>query len=217
MRIAILLFSVLFAFPCLAQIAEVETGTGPLKYGEARVSRFQAGCEVTASQGACRNIRVMVAVPLECAEQQVTVVEEDFSREVTKVDYRVLDGHSDGGARQMLVIIPQLAAGATARAVVTFEVRTRPILPAEGTARLQLVVPDKPDRDLRQYLTASPYIEARDKRIRTAALDVWKSFDESSEATPAWTRIEALYDHMLDHATHFATAPPIATAAVRCL
>ncbi len=194
-----------------AQIAEVEAPTGPLGYGETVVTKFQAGCEVTATRGGCRNIRVMIAVPLECAEQQVTILEEDFSREVGKVTYRILDGDAGGGARQMLVTIPNLPAGATARAVVTFEVRGRPIESPNDDLKLTLVVPAKPDRELRKYLIASPYIEARDGRIRTIAGDVWHEAGESAdEAAPNetpeattkvadWTRIEALYDYVLEN------------------
>ena len=182
-----------------AQIAEVDQETGPLKYGEPQVSRFQAGAEVTASRGACRNIRVMVAVPLECPEQEVTVVEEDFSREVGKVNYRLLDG----GARQMLITIPRLNAGATARAVVTFEVRGRAILPPEEEATVLLELPERPSRDIRRYLAASPYIEARDKRIRSLAGELWHQAVEvdgqvASEPT-AWQRIETLYDYVQDN------------------
>ena len=53
------------------QIAtEDQPSAGP-RYGEAQTIRFRVGAEITASRGACRNIVAMVAVPLECPEQQV--------------------------------------------------------------------------------------------------------------------------------------------------
>ncbi len=197
-----LLSILLVSTSAVAQIADVAESTGPLDYGEVVVSKFRAGCEVTAANGGCRNIRVMIAVPLECTEQQVTILEEDFSREVGKVDYRIIDGDAGGGARQMLVTIPNLPAGATARAVVTFEVKGRPIQPPSDDVKLSLVVPAKPDRDLRKYLVASPYIEARDGRIRSIAGEVWKQAGESDDddtKVADWTRIEALYDYVLEN------------------
>jgi hypothetical protein len=54
-------------------------------------------------------------VPLGCPEQEVTLVDEEISPEVDRVAYRMLQG----GARQMVISVPFLRNGATARAVLT--------------------------------------------------------------------------------------------------
>src|SRR5262245_1711695 len=116
------------------------------RLGKPQKVRFRVGAEITASRGACRNIVAMVAVPIECAEQQVTNVEEDFSPEVREVTYRPLPG---GEVKQMLISIPFLADGATAHAIVTTEITTHTVLPPEETKELK--IPKKIPSKLKIY------------------------------------------------------------------
>jgi len=132
----------------------------------------------------------MVAVPLECPEQEVRIVEEEFSPEVDAVTYRMLQG----GARQMLISVPFLPSGATARAVVTAEVSTRPILPPESTDELK--IPERLPRSLRMYVNGSPYIEVKHQRIRALNREVLKEIDENATD---WQKVEAIYDYVLEH------------------
>ena len=83
------------------------------RYGEPQTIRFRVGAEITASNGACRGIVAMVTVPLDCPEQKVTIVDEDFSPEIAEVTYRPLAG---GEVKQMLISMPRLNNGATAHA-----------------------------------------------------------------------------------------------------
>ena len=174
-----------------AQLKQDAPQSGALQYGEPVVGKFQVGAEITAGKGACRDVRAMVAVPFECPEQEVRILDEDISTEVDGIDYRPLPS---GGAKQMLVTIPFLAAGATARAVVTFEVKTRPILPTEKTDELK--IPDRIDNDMRKFVLPSPYIEAKHSEIRRLGREVLKGLDE--DATD-WEKLEALYDHVQEH------------------
>ncbi|WP_231956342.1 transglutaminase-like domain-containing protein [Posidoniimonas polymericola] len=176
----------------LAQLKEAEPETEGVVFGEPAVGRFKVGAEITASRGAVKNIRAMVAVPLECAEQEVRIAEEEFSSEVDSVEYRMLNGD---GARQMVINIPFLAAGATARAVVTYDVTTRPVLPPEDDQAAAYKIPEKPDRRLRRYLTASPYIESRHGTVRKLHRE---ALAEADEDLSDWQRVELLYDKMLE-------------------
>lgn len=184
------------------QLLDEQTVADPERYGDVDVIRFRVGAEITASRGAVRNIRAMVAVPFECDEQQVKIIDEEFSRHVEKVGYRDLDG----GARQMLITVPSLANGDTARAVVTFEVATKPVLPPEEEETATLQIPAKPPRSIRKFLTASPYIETRDGEIRSLARRLWREAEELAgsdvEDFTDWQRIEYLYDYMLDSITY---------------
>lgn len=168
-----------------------QSGESP-RFGEAEVGQFRVGAEITASRGEVRDITAMVAVPWECDEQQVRIAEEDFSGAIQSVKYRNLQG----GVRQMLIKIPYLAKGQTARAVVTFEVSTKPILPPAEEATAGLVIPRRPPRELRRYTSVSPYIEAKNRSIRSLAREI--TGDAPEEATD-WQRIELLYDYMLDN------------------
>ncbi|QDU89966.1 Transglutaminase-like superfamily protein [Pirellulimonas nuda] len=174
-----------------AQLAEADAGASAVQYGEPRAGRFRVGAEITASRGACRAIRAMVAVPLECPEQSVRIVKEEFSPDVESVSYRDLQG----GARQMLITVPRLADGATATAVVTFEVVTRPILPPSDAVTAGLKIPRSTPRDLRKYVTVSPFIQSRDSKFRSWSRELLAGLtDEASD----WQRVEAFYDAMLE-------------------
>lgn len=175
-----------------AQILAEPDTDGFVRYGEPVVGEFKAGAIITASRGACKNIKAMVAIPFECAEQQVTIAQEDFSSDVEKVIYRDLQG----GARQMLISVPYLARGAKARAVVTFQVATRPILPLEEAETAKLSIPRRPPREVRRFTSVSPYIESKDRRVRKIAREVFK---EAPEDATDWRKVEMLYDYMLDN------------------
>jgi hypothetical protein len=177
------------ALPALGQIAAEEAPSAGPRYGEPQTVRFRVGAEITASRGACRNVVAMVAVPLECPEQQVQIVEEDFSPEVGEVTYRMLHG----GARQMVIAVPFLRSGATARAIITTEVVTRPVLAPEKTD--ELTVPKRVPRKLRMYVNGSPYIEIKHQRVRALNKDILATLDES---TTDWKKVEALYDRVLE-------------------
>lgn len=158
------------------------------RYGEPTVKRFRVGAEVEASRGACRDVLAIVAIPWQCAEQDVRVLNEDVTPEVRQVDYRELDS---GDVRQMLIRIPYLAAGAKARAVVSFEVSVRPVLPPVDTHELK--IPQRPGADVRRYLGDSPYIESRNRKVRSQAAEI---LEEVGPDASAWQQVEAIYDYV---------------------
>lgn len=178
-----------------AQLLDAPTTDTPLEFGEPVTVEFRVGAEISATRGACQSIHAMVAVPYTGPEQEVRVVSEDFSSHVAKVEFRDLPG---GEARVMDISIPNLPRGEVARAVVTYEVRTRPILPPEEAATAKLRIPEKPDREVKQHLSASPYIEVREKQIRSLARDLWRQAEEELEEPTDWQKIEFMYDHVLE-------------------
>ncbi|MFV2069959.1 MAG: transglutaminase family protein [Pirellulales bacterium] len=173
--------------PLFAQIKTAESSAGAPRYGAPEVSRYRVGASIVARRGAVQKIRAMVAVPYPCDEQQVEVVDEDISEQVDSMTYRDLPG----GARQMLIAVRRLPAGQEARAIITFEVRTRPILPPRETANL--TIPQKPGRELKRFLGKSPYIEVGHRKIRAAVKDALVDLDETATD---WQRVEAIYDYV---------------------
>lgn len=157
---------------------------------------FQVGAVVTAKRGAVQDIYATVAVPIECDEQTVKLVKEDFSPEVAGVEFRDLAG---GNARQMLVSIPYLESGAEARAVLVYEVTTRTTPPLEESAAAELSIPRRPPRGLRGYVGPSPFIESKHPKFRRFARDLLKEVDAENPGADDYTRIEALYDYVLDN------------------
>jgi transglutaminase-like putative cysteine protease len=194
------------ATPAYAQIAAEETSPTSVRYGEPDVIRYQVGAEIKASRGACRDILLMVAVPFECPEQDVRIVDEDITTNVAQVDYRDLQG----GVRQMLISIPYLANGAQARAVVTFEVATRPVLPPEETD--ELTIPDRVSGKLRGFISGSPYIESKHRTIRSLTRDILAEVDEGATD---WQKVEAIYDHVLENVAYVEGPDKSAIDALR--
>jgi hypothetical protein len=154
-----------------------------VRYGDSVATRYKVGAKIVAKGGTVRNIRIMVAVPLECPEQEVHVVEEDFSPHIESVEFRQLpdDKRAEPGARQMLITISQLPPRQEAHALITYEVVTRAILPPEDTASLK--IPAKPDRQLKPYLSASPFINVNHRKIRDAVKESLAPSQESASTT----------------------------------
>ena len=185
----LLVITLLWTQCALAQIERGDTDKGGSRLGDRRVSHYRVGARITAANGPCRDVLVMVAVPFECDEQDVQVVTEDISPLVSSVKYRSVSG----GARQMLISIPAMSRNQTAHALITFEVATHKIRPPESTA--DLVVPTRPKRDLRKFLGPSPHIESKNKDIRKLAREIAK---RETAGMSDWKKVEAIYDHVLD-------------------
>lgn len=189
-----------FALVCCCHAnsyAQIKTASEDeyLRLGDTQLTRYRVGVTITASRGPVRNILATVAVPLSCPEQEVQLVEEDITSHVRTHDYRMLLGD---GAKQMLVKIPQLPNKEEARAVLTFEVRTRTILPPEDTS--ELVIPQKPSRELkRYYLGKSPLIETKHSKIKKLSREIFEDLDNE---TTDWQRVEAIYEYVQDNITY---------------
>jgi len=183
-----LLVSLLGTQPVIAQIVPVESSVSAPRYGEPQVSRYRVGARIYAKRGAVQKIRAVMAVPYSCDQQQVEIIDEDISEQVDSFTYRDLRG---GGVRQMLIAIGQLPASEEAHVIVTFEVRTHPILPPLETAGLR--IPLKPTRELKRFLGKSPYIEVGHRKIRAAVKEALENLDETATD---WQRVEAIYDYV---------------------
>ena len=181
--VAVLLAAVAGGGPSRAQFIETgpgKAGAGPT-LGDVRTQRYRVGVVVTAAAGPCRGIYATLPVPDEWPEQKVRIVKEDVSPGVRGPSYRSLPG----GVKQMVVEIPELAAGTQARAIVTFELeRAALVAPVDTTA---LRIPEKPDRELKAFLGPSPYIETRHPRIVKLA-------KATAAGLEGWKKVEALYD-----------------------
>jgi transglutaminase-like putative cysteine protease len=176
-------------------IQEAVSDPGAVRYGESIATRYKAGAKIKSKGGTVQNILVMVAIPLECGEQEVHVVEEDFSPHIEGVEFRQLPDQKgvEAGARQMLITISQLAPRQEAHALITYEVVTKTVLPPEETATLK--IPAKPDRKLKPYLSSSPFINVNDRKIRDAVKDALaapkKDEKASTEAADGESATEA--------------------------
>ena len=167
------------------------------------VQRYQFGMIVHANNCVCRGVFGTVPFPAEWPEQEIRIVDEEFTPEVRRVEYRTLPG----GAKQMLIYMPTIAYGETAKALITVEVRRSSILgPRDPTI---FKIPKKLKPADRRYLMASPLIESRNTKIRSLAKKIVK--DKES----AWEKVEAIYDWVRDHVEYKDSKIKGALAALR--
>jgi hypothetical protein len=185
-----LICPVLLAVCCLftgtahAQFKDDEKAApgGPKLAAKEEVQRIKIGLVVRADGGPVAGLYGTVPLPMDWPEQKVSIVEEEFSTPVK----RGTDKVTDRSVKQMIVRIPQLKTGQTAKALLTIEVRRRAVLPPDDTSGLS--IPDKPDPSLRVYLAPSPLIESTDKRIKALAKEL------IADKETDWQKVEAIYD-----------------------
>ncbi len=187
-------FAIAWAATAAAQFGEADT-KGP-KLGEEAVKKWRAGIEVRAVAGDCFRIVGTAPIPTDWPEQTVEVAEEDISPGV-----RVAYPEMEGMAKQMTVTIARLARGSEAKAVVTFEVRRRALLPPDNTDIY--VLPDKKKLDVktRMFLTPSPEIESNDPKIKAQARELIAGPEK------AWAKVEAIYDWVRENVEYKDGAP----------
>jgi transglutaminase-like putative cysteine protease len=159
----------------------IEAEERGIRLGEATTTRWRIGVTVRAP-GAVTGILATTPVPMDWPEQQVKVVSEEKTANVSKVSYRTLDG----GVKQMLVTIPRLNAGDEASAYATFEVARSQILAPTETGTY--TVPAKTSRELSKFLLPSPYIESTDPKIKSLAAEI------TAGKEPGWDRTAAVFD-----------------------
>lgn len=174
-----------------AQFKEVPVEKG-LTLGAETTARIRIGVIVKARGGTIFRVVSTAPVPAEWPEQSVRIVKEDVSPTVKELHYRTLAG--GGSVRQMVIEIPQLAAGQEAKALVTFEV-TRRAIAGPGDTSL-FAIPKKLDRLLQIDVGPSPYIESRHPKIIAAAKEA------VGEEEDAWKKVEAIYDWVRDRVAY---------------
>ena len=168
--------------------------------GKARTYRVRVGMEMSTS-GTATGLVGIVPIPIEWPEQTVRIVEEEKTPQVGRVTYRNLED----GARQMMISVPKLRRGETARATVTYEVRRHGLVGPEATDEFR--IPQRPGRDLRHYLQSGPLTNAKDASI-IAAKD--KAIDS---VEGAWNQVRAIHDWVLDN-VRYQERPEIKTAGI---
>ncbi|MGB4726734.1 MAG: transglutaminase domain-containing protein [Thermogutta sp.] len=175
-----------------AQFKE-DTGKG-WRLGEPVVHRWQAGIVVKAVAGACKNMVGTAPLPRDWPEQQVEIVEEDFSPGVS-VQYRTVNNLVE----QMVVKIPNLPNGQEAKAIVTVEIRRFVQLPPENTSIFK--IPTTMPAQVRMFLTPSPKIESHDPKIKEQAKQLITAGDHD------WEKVRAIYTFVREHVQYKSGAP----------
>ena len=157
-----------------------------LSYRQPQKQKWEFGVEVEAT-GPVRGITVTVPVPIEWPEQKLKELPIEKSENVGRISFKNLGE----GCRQMIVRIPSMRAGETARALFVVEVEKSLIVgPGDPS---EFVFCKKVPKEVRQYLLPSPFIESRDRRIIKLA----KSIDIDDTAS-AWDQVETIFRFVRD-------------------
>ncbi len=188
----------------LAQFGKTEPSPMPeQEVDPPRTQRWKVGMIVSASRGPCAGIRGTVSVPVEWPEQDVKIVDEQFSDPVGRIRYRTLDH----GVRQMLISISRLNPGEKVEALVTFEVTRRATpVPADTD---QFKIPEELPLEARRLLGSSPLIESRSTLIKSRAKQI------TAGQSGGWNVARAIHDWVQDNIEFTNTPLKGALATIR--
>jgi hypothetical protein len=182
-------FIALSAIGCIATAlpagASDEVEFGPKLGGQPSVERWEIGVELVAENGPCRGIASTIALPVDWPEQQVRIVDEDLSPFIVDVDYRMVDT-----VKQMVIDLPALQPGQSARAVLTVEITRRDQSPPDDPTGLLKLSVKKLPKDVRGYLGPSPGIESQSGKFKSLAKKLLADAPEQSD----WQKVETLFD-----------------------
>ncbi len=108
----------------------------------------------------------------------------------------------------MVLRMARVPAGSTVEMTFTFQIERSRILAPDQTD--DLVIPKRPDRDLRIYTGNSPYIDSSNARIKNASREI-----AGIEVENDWARVEQIYDYVRDHVDYVEGPLKNASQALR--
>lgn len=164
--------------------ADQPAGATALTYDAPQIQNWRIGLILTTPV-ACQNVLATFPIPRDWPEQKVTVTGENVDRLVTAWKPRELPG----GAKQIVLTMAQVPAGATVEMTLTFQVERSRILGPDTTEGLK--APKKRKRELIPYLGNSPHIDASSGRIKAASREI-----AALPYTSDWDRAEQIYDYV---------------------
>ena len=159
--------------------AQQESGIG---FEKETTQKWEMGIEISSS-GTVSGITAIFPVPTDWPEQQVKVVEQNKTANVSRISSRFVD--SKKSCRIAVVTIPRMTPGSTARATFTLEIRKSRITEPEDKSGFRFSRTAK--RTQRNYLGTSPFIETTHPRIRAVAEAIEFGNDD-------WKNVEAIFD-----------------------
>ncbi|GAA5505175.1 transglutaminase domain-containing protein [Novipirellula caenicola] len=174
-----------------------------LTFDSPQIQQWRIGMVLTTPV-MCTNVIATFPVPTEWPEQKVTVVNRVIDPIVRAWEVRDLAS----GAKQVALQIPQVPAGARVEMTFVFQIERSRILPPTQTD--DLVIPQRPSRELRNYLGNSPNIDASNSIIRSASREL-----AAQEAENDWQRVEQIYDYVREKVEYVEGPLKNASVALR--
>jgi hypothetical protein len=146
------------------------------------VQVWRTGVTIRAIGGPVGGLTGTFPIPIDWPEQQVKLVDQQNTPQVGRIGYR----ETDGVLKQALFNVPTIQANDMARVELVFQVTNHTqIAPTDTTG---YVIPEKPATTMKKFLSASPFIEINNQKLKLLV----KEATEGKET--AWEQVEALYD-----------------------
>ena len=165
----------------IAQQGAIAAGEN-VSFSDPVESLWRIGVKISAPNGPCEGIETTTPVPIDWNEQDISLVSKSIPQQVGEVTFRSVGE----GVKQMVISIPQLKQGDSIEAFVVLKIEKRnTIAPVDPT---QLQIPSRTEvRKLRAYLSPSPFIESRDRKITKLADEI------VDDDVSAWKQVESIY------------------------
>ena len=160
-----------------------------ITFGMTVPSDWEFGLQID-SPAECRKISATFPVPRVWPEQEVEVLEEFQSDNVSKFERKKPTKWTE----QFAFSIKQMAAGQTEKAYVRFRVKKKMIQTPKDTT--VFVKAEKVPGKLKEFLRPSPLIESKNKRIRAIAAEL------EDDSLNAWDQVEKNYQWVRENITY---------------
>lgn len=155
------------------------TNQGPVFEDPVRIV-WEFGLQIQADAN-LNGITATVPIPLEWPEQTIIAEAEIKTQQVGKLRFTQPTKES----RLLVFDIGQLGLGETAEVLIRFEMQKSMIVPPKQTDRLK--IPDRAPTPVRTFLSPSPFIESKDRRILAIANHL------KDESLDGWQQVESIY------------------------
>ena len=163
------------------RFVDVDNPSDQVLISHPQQEHWQFGLEITAT-GNVRGLSASVPIPSDFPEQKLVDGQPESTANVGKTEIRELGP----GARQLEFKIDRMASGDTAKVVFDVVIEKSVIIAPSQTDQFRFA--EELSRELRSYLSPSPYIESRDRRIIRLAKDL-----DIDENLSAWEQVESIY------------------------
>ncbi len=168
----------------------VEEALSPLQYVAPKIIEMQIGVRIHAPDGNMFGTLATTVFPTPWPEQTVEIVETNIPPNM-QAQFRDLPG----GNRQWMLFAQAIPANAQVEATVKVRISKSHIVGPEET--LGFKIPKRVSRDLSQFMSNSPYIEANAGEIRKIVREI-----DATEPLSDWKKVEAMYDWVRENITY---------------
>lgn len=169
---------------------EEEGAVSPLQYVAPKTIEMLIGVRIQAPDGNMFGTLATTVFPTPWPEQTVELVETNIPPSM-QAQFRDLPG----GNRQWMLFAQAIPAHAQVEATVKVRITKSHIVGPEET--LGFKSPKRISRDLSQFMSNSPFIEANSGEIRKIVREI-----DATEPLSDWKKVEALYDWVRDNITY---------------